>query len=126
MVITTVVSRLLQSIEFFRSGVGKYLTIIIRHCIQYKIFLLPGLIFIIVRTFMSLFAELCTRVGTLFNEMNFHGVTVGGVNILALANSVLPIDELIGLIVAWFGVYSTCATIRFIRAAWAAIPLKAT
>ncbi len=63
---------------------------------------------------------------TYFDSIGFTGLSIGGVDILSVANTVLPIDEFIAMLVAWFGLYAVCASIRFLRAAWAAIPFKAT
>ena len=73
-----------------------------------------------------MFTSLCSHISTLFGSMGFHGIRAGGIDILSFANTVLPLDEMIALLISWFAVYSVCATIRFVRAAWAAIPLKAT
>ncbi|MBR1922115.1 MAG: hypothetical protein IJ829_09010 [Kiritimatiellae bacterium] len=50
----------------------------------------------------------------------------GGYSIVAIANTILPLDETIALLVAWAGLYATCAGIRFARAAWSAVPFKAS
>ena len=58
---------------------------------------------------------------------NFQQITqVGGADILAIANTVFPVNEFVSLLIAWVGLYTACASIRFLRAAWAAIPLKAS
>ena len=124
--ITSIVSSLLRSIEFFRSGLGKWFTLGFEKLVDFKIFLLPLFIWGVIRFFISLFTTVCSAIREKLASLNFSGIQVGGVDILSLANSVLPLDELVGLIVAWFGVASVVASIRFIRAAWSAIPLKAS
>lgn len=124
--VTNIVSSLLRSFEFFRSGMGKWFTLGLEKIADYKIFLLPLFIWGVIRAVISLFGAVCSAIRDKLASLGFTGIQVGGVDVLALANSVLPIDELIGLIVAWFGVASVVASIRFIRAAWAAVPLKSS
>ena len=124
--ITSAVTYLLKSLEFFRSGVGKWFTLGFEKTLEYKVFLLPFFIWGVIKFFISLFTTVCSAIRDKLASLNFSGIEVGGVDVLALANSVLPIDELVGLIVAWFGVAAVVASIRFIRAAWSAIPLKAS
>lgn len=126
MFITTVVSRVLQSLEFFRSGFGRYFVVLWQNSVICKIFIVFFFIWGVVRLAVSLFTQFCSLVSSSLQSLHFSGVTVGGVDVLSLANSVLPIDETMALVVVWFSVYSVCATIRFVRAAWAAIPFKAT
>ena len=126
MIITTVVSRVLQSLEFFRSGFGRWFVIIWQNSIFSKIFLIAFFVWGVIRSTMALFSSLCSYISGALSSLGFSGVRVGGVDILALANSVLPLDELMGYIVIWFTVYGVCAAIRFVRAAWSAIPFKAT
>ena len=124
--ISGVVSKILQSLEYFRSGFGRYFVMLVQNVFISKILLVPIVIFAAIRMAVALFSRLCSAISGYLSSMNFNGIVVGGVDVLALANSVLPLDETMGLVVIWFTVYSVCATIRFVRAAWAAIPLKAT
>jgi len=126
MFISTIVSRVLQSVEFFRSGFGRWFSLFWENAVISNFFLIPALIYGIIRAVISLFSRLCDSISGYLSSMNFHGIQAGGVDVFAFANSVLPLDECIALLVTWFTIYTVCATIRFVRAAWAAIPLKAT
>ncbi len=126
MFISTLIGRLLQAVEFFRSGFGKWFVLIFQKILAYKILVIPFFIWGVIKIAISTFRLLCSAIGSYFNSIGFTGLRVGGADILAIANTVLPLDELIGLIVAWAALYAVCASIRFLRAAWAAIPLKAT
>ena len=126
MFVSTVVSRVLQSLEFFRSGFGRYFFVFWQNSQLCQIFTVFFFIWGVVRLVISSFTRFCSFVSESLQSLHFSGVTVGGVDILSFANSVLPIDETMALVVVWFSVYSVCATIRFVRAAWAAIPFKAT
>ena len=126
MAISTIVSRLLQSLEFFRSGWGRWITLLFNNSVFRVLFLVPCLIYGFVRFCVSLFTRFCSFISDTLSSLHTPTLQVGGVDIFAFANSVLPLDELIGLLTMWFGVCAACATIRFVRAAWAAIPLKAT
>ena len=126
MFISTIISRLLQSFEFFRSGFGRWLSLGLSKFLEFKIFVVPLFIWGVIRLTISLFRAFCSAVSTYFDSIHFSGIQVGGVNVLAVANTVLPIDELVGMIVAWFGLYAVCASIRFVRAAWSAVPFKAS
>ena len=126
MFISTLIGRLLQAVEFFRSGFGKWFVLLFQKLIQYKIFVIPFFVWGVIKVAISAFGLLCSAIASYFNSIGFTGLRIGGANILAIANTVLPLDELIGLIIAWAALYGVCASIRFARAAWAAIPLKAT
>jgi len=126
MFISTLIGRLLQAVEFFRSGFGKWFVLIFQKILAYKILVIPFFIWGVIKIAISTFGLLCEAIGSYFDSIGFNGLVVGGADILAIANTVLPLDELIGLIVAWAALYAVCASIRFLRAAWAAIPLKAT
>ena len=123
---SVIISSLLRSVEFFRSGMGKWFTLGLEKIVDYKIFLLPLFIWGVIRLVISLFGSVCSAIREKLSSLGFSGIQVGGVDVLSLANSVLPIDELIALLIAWFGVASVVASIRFIRAAWSAVPLKAS
>lgn len=130
MFIVTVVSRLLQSVEFFRSGFGRWFTLLFQKLVDFKLFLLPLVIFGFIKCFILLFSSLCSFIrsqwSTISHGVSSSGIHGGGFDIVAIANTVLPIDETMTLVVIWFSIYSACAIIRFVRAAWAAIPFKAT
>ena len=126
MFISTLVGRLLQAVEFFRSGFGKWFVLIFNKLLAYKFFVVPFFLWAVIKISISSFRFFCTSIGSYLNSIGFTGLRVGGADILAIANTVLPLDELIGLVVAWAALYGVCASIRFARAAWAAIPLKAT
>lgn len=130
MFIVTVVSRLLQSVEFFRSGFGRWFTLLFQKLVDFKLFFLPLVIFGFIKCFTALFSSLCSFIGAQWSNIT-HGVSSsgihgGGFDIVAIANTVLPIDETMSLVVIWFSIYTACAIIRFVRAAWSAIPFKAT
>lgn len=123
----SVVSRLLQSLEFFRSGFGRYFSLAWEKIAWSKFFILPFVIIGFIRLSISLFGRFVSFIHDTLVGMGINQVfVVGGVDILALANTVLPLDEMIALFIMWFSVYAACASIRFVRAAWSAIPLKAT
>lgn len=124
--ISTLVARLLQAVEFMRSGSGKWAVLVFNKIKSYKIFTVPCFIFAIVKITISLFRLFCSAVGGYLNSLGFSGIIVGGVDLLAIANTVFPVDEFIGLLISWVTLYGICASIRFARAAWAAIPFKAT
>ena len=124
--LATVIARLLQSTEFFRYDIGSYFKWVWNSSYITKVVIVLTFIWGCIRTVISLFGRLCSAISSAFESMDFQGIQAGGVDILAFANSVLPLDEMIALLVTWFTIYSVCATIRFIRAAWAAVPLKAT
>lgn len=130
MFIVTVVSRLLQSVEFFRSGFGRWFSLLFNKLVDFKVFLIPLLIFGFVRAFMSLFGLLCEFIqakwASITSSVASTSIHGSGWDIVALANTVLPIDETMSLLVIWFAIYAACAAIRFVRAAWAALPFKAT
>ena len=124
--ISTLVGRILQTSEFFRTEVKGWFLALWESSYFAKIFFVVSFIWGLVRTFISMFSVLCSSIRSLFQDMSFRGIEAGGVDILAMANSVLPLDEMIALLVAWFGIYSACASIRFILSVWHAIPFKAT
>lgn len=124
--VSNIVSSLLQSVEFFRSGFGKWFTLGLQKLLDYKFLMLPFFIWGVIRLVISLFGSVCSAIRDKLSSMNFNGLQVGGVDILSLANSVLPLDEIVAMLVAWFGVAAVVASIRFIRAAWDAVPLKAS
>ena len=126
MFIANITSRVLQSLEFFRSGAGKWGVLFVTKFLQFRLFALPLFIWGAIKLTITGFGLFCSAIRAKLNALSFSGLQVGGVDILALANTVLPIDELMAMIVSWFAVYAICATIRFIRAAWSAIPLKAS
>jgi len=126
MSISAIVGRLLQAVEFFRSGFGRWFAILFEKFINYKFFALPLLLWGVIRLTITLFSMMCDKIRELVGNISTNALQVGGVDILAVANTVFPVDETIALIVAWAGVYAVCATIRFIRAAWSAVPLKAS
>ena len=126
MFVSTLIGRLLQSLEFFRSGFGRWFSLALSKLLEFKIFWIPLFLWGVIRLTITLFRAFCSAVSTYFNSIGFSGIRIGGVDVLAVANTVLPVDELIGFIVAWFGLYAVCASIRFIRAAWSAVPLKAS
>jgi len=126
MFISTLIGRLLQSVEFFRSGFGKWFVLAFQKILAYKIFVIPLFVWGVIKISISLFSLFCTSIREYLHSIGFNGVTVGGADVLAIANTVFPIDEFVGLLVAWASLYGVCASIRFARAAWAAIPLKAT
>lgn len=126
MFISTLIGRLLQSFEFFRSGFGRWLSLFLSKFLEFKIFWVPLFVWGVIRLTITLFRAFCSAVSTYFHSIGFSGIQIGGVDLLAVANTVLPIDELIGMILAWFGLYAVCASIRFVRAAWSAVPFKAS
>lgn len=130
MFIVTVVSRLLQSVEFFRSGFGRWFSLLFEKLVYCKVLLIPLIIYGFIRGFMALFTALCNfiksqwaNISSSVSSASIHG---GGFDIVAVANTVLPIDETMALVLIWFSIYTACAVIRFVRACWAAIPFKAT
>lgn len=130
MFIVTVASRILQSVEFFRSGFGRWLSLLFQKLVDFKILLLPLVIFGFIKCFILLFAVFCSYIRSQWSTIS-HGVSSSGIqggafDIVAIANTVLPIDETMTLVVIWFSIYTACAVIRFARAAWAAIPFKAS
>lgn len=127
MFISTIVSRLLQSVEFFRSGVGKWFVLLWTRCIlPFKFFVIPLFAWGVIKIAISSFRLFCSTIRGYLDSVGFNGLQIGGADVLAIANTVLPLDELAGFIVAWCGLYAVCASIRFVRAAWSAIPFKAT
>lgn len=126
MYISTIASRILQSLEFFRSGFGKWLLLLWAKIVAFKWLAVPLFVWGIIKISISAFRLFCSAMRGYLDSVGFNGIQVGGANVLAIANTVLPLDELAGFIVAWCGLYSVCASIRFIRAAWSAIPLKAS
>ena len=126
MFISNVCSRILQSVEFFRSGFGKWFVLLFQKFLAFKFFCLPFFLWGVIKISISVFRLFCTSIGSYLNSIGFTGVQVGGADVLAIANTVFPVDEFVGLLVAWASLYGVCASIRFARAAWAAIPLKAT
>lgn len=129
MTITVVGGRILQAIEFWRSGAGRWFVKLWQSCTVCKVFLLPFLAFALAEFYIHMFTLLAHSIADIFNVARTNvgnGVHSGGVELLAMANAVLPLDETIALLIIWVGLYSATSTIRFFRAAWAAIPLKAT
>lgn len=126
MTAVTIAARILQSFEFFRSGAGRWGVLITEKLCQFKFLTIPLFIWGVIRISISSFRLLCSAIARYLNSIGFTGITVGGSDLLAIANTVFPVDEFMGLLVAWASLYAVCASIRFIRAAWAAVPLKAT
>lgn len=126
MFISTLCGRLLQAVEFFRSGFGKWFVLVFEKILAFKIFVIPLFIWSVIKLSISVFGLFCSTIRGYLNSIGFNGITVGGSDILAIANTVFPVDEFIGLLIAWATLYGVCASIRFARAAWAAIPFKAT
>lgn len=126
MFISTLIGRLLQSVEFFRSGFGKWFVLLFQKMLAFKFLCLPFFLWGVIKIGISVFRLFCTSIGSYLNSIGFNGIRVGGADVLAIANTVFPVDEFIGLLIAWASLYGVCASIRFARAAWAAIPLKAT
>lgn len=130
MTITTVGGRILQSLEFWRSGYGRYFVHAWNNVVRFKVLLLPFFILFLIRFFIHMFGVLCRSLREAFQVVQTnasqHGVVSGGLDILEIANQFLPIDEIVALFLVWGAVYTACCTIRFIRSAWETIPLKAT
>ncbi len=126
MFIANIVSRILQSFEFFRSGAGKWAVLLIQKVLDFKIFVMPLFVWGVIKITISVFRLFCSRLASYFDTIHFEGLMVGGTDILAVANTVFPVDEFVAMLVSWFTLYSVCASIRFIRAAWSAIPFKAS
>ena len=126
MFISTLIGRLLQAVEFFRSGFGKWFVLVFQKLIAYKILVIPFFVWSVIKISISVFRLFCSSIGGYLQSIGFNGIQVGGADVLKIANTVFPIDEFIGLLVAWASLYGVCASIRFARAAWAAVPLKAT
>ena len=126
MQISTLIGRLLQSVEFFRSGFGKWFVLLFQKMLEFKFLVIPLFLWGVIKISISVFRLFCTSLGSYLNSIGFNGIRVGGADVLAIANTVFPVDEFIALLVAWASLYGVCASIRFTRAAWAAIPLKAT
>ena len=126
MSISDVSAQILQSLEYVRYNIYSYFLAIWQSSIIAKICIVLTFVWGCIKTVLTLFTSLCSAISSALTGFGFSGITVGGVNVLALANTVLPVDELVALVVTWFSLYAVCASIRFIRAAWAAIPFKAT
>ena len=132
MTIAVLTGRLLQSFEFFRSGAGRWAVLFFEKLVSpFKWTCLPLMIWGIIKLSLSVFRLFCSAIRdhlTTFENLN-QITREGGAesaDILAIANTVFPVNEFVSLLVAWVGLYTACASIRFLRPAWAAIPLKAT
>ena len=129
MTVAVVGGRILQAIEFWRSGSGRWLVQLWKWCTVGKVFLLPFFAFALAEFYIHMFTLLVRSIADCFNVARTNvgnGVQSGGIDLLAMANAVLPLDETIALLIIWVALYSATSTIRFFRAAWAMIPLKAT
>lgn len=128
MFISTVVSRVLQSLEFVRFNIGSYFVGFWRASLLGRIFMIGAFIWGCIRFTISLYGTMLHAIADAWASRNVNALAIqsGGTDILAMANSILPLDEIIALLVSWCSLNAVCAFIRFIRAAWAAIPLKAT
>lgn len=129
MTIAVLTGRLLQSLEFFRSGAGRWIVLLFEKLLSpFKWTCLPLFIWGIIKFSLSVFRSLCSAIKDHIQTIqNLQQITeVGGADVLDIANTVFPVNECFTLLVAWVGLYTACASIRFLRAAWAAIPLKAT
>ena len=127
MTISTIGGRVLQSLEFMRFNVGGWWRMFWRANIIAKVFVLCLFIWSCIRFTISLFGQLCSAIADCFAGVHATGIQGGGIGqIVAFANTVLPLDEIIALFISWFVLETICTEIAFIRAAWAAVPLKAT
>ena len=126
MFISTLIGRLLQSVEFFRSGFGKWFVLGFEKFMYIKYPVVVLVVWGCIKISIAVFRLFCSSVGGYLNSIGYSGIRVGGCDILAIANTVFPIDEFVGLLIAWATLYGVCASIRFARAAWAAVPLKAS
>ena len=129
MTIAVLTGRLLQSLEFFRSGAGRWVVLFFEKLVSpFKWTCLPLMIWGIIKFSLSVFRVFCSSVrGHIEVFQNLSQITqVGGLDVLDIANTVFPVNEFASLLVAWVGLYATCASIRFFRAAWAAIPFKSS
>lgn len=131
MSITSICGRILQGWNFLTQSIYTYVKFIWTRLKGFKIFVVPLFIREVVQLTISTFTSLCSSVRNLYqndlsNATNSISLQGSPGDVLAIANTVLPLDELIGFIVAWLGVYAACAAIRFVRAAWAAVPFKAS
>ena len=124
--ISAIAGRILQSVEFFRSGFGRYLSLFMEKLVAWKWAAVPLLIWGVVRLSIGAFSLFCSCIRDLIGDISAVQTQGGGYSIVAIANTILPLDETIALLVAWAGLYATCAGIRFARAAWSAVPFKAS
>ena len=124
--ISAIAGRILQSVEFFRSGFGRYLSLFMEKLVAWKWAAVPLLIWGVVRLSIGAFSLFCSCIRDLIGDISAVQTQSGGYSIVAIANTILPLDETIALLVAWAGLYATCAGIRFARAAWSAVPFKAS
>ena len=129
MTIAVLTGRLLQSLEFFRSGAGRWVYLFIEKVISpFRWSCVPLMIWGVIKLSLSIFRLFCSAIREHVETLeSMQRITqFDGVNILEIANTVFPVNEFVTLLVSWVGLYSACASIRFLRAAWAAIPLKAS
>ena len=127
MMIATITARLLQSVEFLRTFVANCVRLFwSKALLPFRFGVIGVFIWGVIRLSISVFRLFCTTMQSHINAIQYSGIQVGGTSVLSIANTVFPVDECVAMIIAWFALYAVCASIRFIRAAWAAIPLKAT
>lgn len=131
MSIASICGRILQGWNFLTQSIYTYVKFIWTRLKGFKIFVVFLFIRETVQLTISTFTSFCSSLreiysGDLTTATTGIGIQGSPGDVLAIANTVLPIDELIGFIVAWLGVYAACAAIRFVRAAWAAVPFKAS
>ena len=131
MTIAVLTGRLLQSLEFFRSGAGRWVVLFFEKLLSpFKWTCLPLFIWGIIKFSLSVFRAFCSAIRehlqTFENMQQITDSSGSSTSVLDIANTVFPVNETFTLLVAWVGLYTACASIRFLRAAWAAIPLKAT
>ena len=129
MTLSVLTGRLLQSLEFFRSGAGRWFVLFFEKLVSpFKWACLPLFVWGVIKLSLSVFRLFCSSLREHIQTIQgLQQITmVGGVDILDVANTVFPVNEFVSLLAAWVGLYSACASVRFLRAAWAAIPLKAT
>ena len=131
MSITDILGRCLEVVNFFNNGVITCFRLLWTKLIGFKLFAILGFVWFSISTSLSVARSFCSQIRVLFDGMqsgdlsNLHILGTDG-GILAIANTVFPVDETMAFFISWFGVMVGCASIRFIRAAWAAIPFKAS
>ena len=102
MTIAVLTGRLLQSLEFFRSGAGRWVVLFFEKLVSpFKWTCLPLMIWGIIKLSLSVFRLFCSAIRdhlTTFENLN-QITQVGGADILAIANTVFPVNEFVSLLI---------------------------